>query len=149
MDVVMARGKISSHKTHTKPFICVDTENGTIILTFTMIANINCRMDGVSNITMSPATYILTVNNGHKIVRWNGIWNNQDVPKALTKLGLDPPKAEILITSEEGEHFAAKYLQAISDGFLDNSHAVKCRDFVADYVSWDWSDGNKVRDFPV
>ena len=144
MDVLKGRGKISSYRTHTKPFICVDTENGTIILTFTMIANINGRMDGVTNITMS-----LTVNSDQKIVRWDGIWDNKDVRKVLTKLGIDSPKADvvqILLTHQEGEHFAAKYLQAISDGFLDNSHADKCRDFVADNVSWDWSDGNKVRD---
>ena len=142
-------GKTSSYSTHSKPFICVDTETGRIVITFVMIANVNARKEGVTNIVMNHATYILMVNNDKKIVRWSGIWdnNNDDVIKALKLVGVDFPKVEnapMLITRAEGEAYAAKYLKAISDGFLDNSHAVKCHDFVADNVSWDWSDGNKV-----
>eukprot|EP00956_Cyclotella_meneghiniana_P040525 scaffold198274_cov53-Cyclotella_meneghiniana.AAC.1 len=97
---------------------------------------------------MNPATYILTVNKDKKIVRWDAIWNNknEDALKALTDAGVDFPKVEgdqMLITREEGEAFAAKYLSAISNGFLNNSHADKCHDFVADNVTWDWSDGTK------
>ena len=114
-----------------------------------MIANVNARKEGVTNIVMNHATYILMVNNDKKIVRWSGIWdnNNDDVIKALKLVGVDFPKVEnapMLITRAERDAYAAKYLKAISDGFLDNSHATKCHDFVADNVSWDWSDGNKV-----
>ena len=142
-------GKTASYCTHTKPFMCVDTENGTIVLTTNLIMNINARMAGVTNIAMNPVTCILTINKDKKIARWEGISNNknEDVLKALTNLGIDFPKVEgdqMLITREEGEAFAAKYLEAISIGFLDNSHAEKCHDFVADNVSWDWSDGTKV-----
>ena len=142
-------GSTGSYCTYTKPFVCVDTDNGKIVLTFTMIANIDARMAGVTNIIMNPSTYILTVNKDKKIVRWEGIWNNnnESVLKALTNLGIDYPKVaddQVIITREEGETFAAKYLKAISDGYLDNSHAEKCHDFVADTVSWDWSDGTKV-----
>jgi hypothetical protein len=140
---------VSSYVTHTKPFVCVDTENGIIIATFTLIANVNARREGITNITMNPVTYILMANTDKKIVRWSAIWDNnsEDNLKAFAKIGVDFPKTEneqILITRAEGEAFAAKYLKAISDGFLDNSHAEKCRDFVADNVSWDWSDGTKV-----
>ena len=142
-------GKTSSYCTHTKPFVCVDTENGKIVITVNLIVNVNARMTGVTNIVMNPATYILAVNKEKKIVRWDAIWNNknEDALKALTNLGVDFPKVEgdqMLITREEGEAFAAKYLSAISNGFLDNSHAEKCHDFVADNVTWDWSDGTKV-----
>jgi hypothetical protein len=144
-------GMVSSYVTHTKPFVCVDTENGRIVVTFTVIANMNARREGITNITMNPVTYILMANTDKKIVRWNAIWDNnsEDNLKAFAKIGVDFPKTEneqILITRAEGEAFAAKYLKAISDGFLDNSHAEKCRDFVADNVSWDWSDGTKVSD---
>ena len=142
-------GMMSSYATHTIPFVVVDTENGRIVVTFTMIANVNARREGLSNIVMNPVTYILMVNKNKKITRWSAIWdnNNEDVLKAVAKLGVDMPKAEnkpMLITRAEGEAFATKYLQALSDGFLDNSLAEKCRDFVADNVSWDWSDGAKV-----
>eukprot|EP00956_Cyclotella_meneghiniana_P004661 scaffold5752_cov54-Cyclotella_meneghiniana.AAC.3 len=51
-----------------------------------MIANIDARMALVTNIIMNPSTYILTVNKNKKIVRWEGIWNNnnESVLKALT-----------------------------------------------------------------
>ncbi|KAL3775189.1 hypothetical protein ACHAWO_003805 [Cyclotella atomus] len=93
-------------------------------------------------------TFILKVNKDEKIERWSSIWDNdnEDCLKAFAMLGIDHPKAEdeqMLITRAEGEAFAAMYLKAISDGFLDNSHTEKCRDFVADNVSWDWSDGTK------
>lgn len=143
-------GMVSSYTTHTNenPFVCVDTGSGRIVVTFTMIANVNARREGVTNIVMIPVTYILMVNKNKKILRWSAIWdnNNEACLKAFAKLGIDLPKAEneqILITKAEGESFAAKYLKAISDGFLDNSHADECRDFVADNVSWDWSDGSK------
>ncbi|KAL7508891.1 hypothetical protein ACHAXN_005972 [Cyclotella atomus] len=32
---------VSSYGTITKPFVCVDTEYGRIVVTFTMIANVN------------------------------------------------------------------------------------------------------------
>lgn len=135
--------------THMKPFVCVDTENGRIIVTFTMVANVNARREGVTNIIMNPITYILIVNEDKKVVRWDSVFdnNNANATKVFAKLGIDFPKAEnsqMLITRAEGEAFATNYLQAISDGFLDNSHAEKCRNFVADHVSWDWSDGSKV-----
>jgi hypothetical protein len=65
----------------------------------------------------------------------------KDWLKALTKLGIDHPKAEneqIPITQAEGKAFAIKYLKlkASSGGFLDNNHAEKCRDFVADNEHW-------------
>lgn len=114
-----------------------------------MIANVNARMEGVTNIVMNPVTYILMVNSEKKIMRWSGIWdnNNDDVIKAIKSVGVDFPKVDnspVLITRAEGETYATKYLKAISDGFLDNSHTKKCHDFVADNVSWDWSDGTKV-----
>lgn len=142
-------GMTCSYATHTKPFVCVDTESGKIVVTFTMVANVNARMEGVTNILMTPITYILMVNKNKKVVRWDSIFdnNNEDMLKIFAKLGIDYPKAEnkpMLITRAEGEAVALKYLQAISDGFMDNSHAEKCRDFVADNVSWDWSDGSKV-----
>jgi hypothetical protein len=136
-------GKTSSFVTHTKPFICVDTGNGRIVITFTMIANVNARMEGVSNITANPVTYILMVNKDKKVVRWSGIWdnNNEADIKAFEKLGVGFgfPKVEnapMLITRAEGEAFASGYLKAVSDGFLNNNHAELCRDFVAENVSW-------------
>ena len=142
-------GQTCSYWTHNNPFVCIDTENGMIVLTFTIIANVNARMAGVTNINMNPATYILTVNKDKKIVRWDVICdvNNKDLIKTLTNLGVDFPKVEgdpMFITREEGEAFAAKYLKALSDGFLNNSHAEKCHKVVADNVSWEWSDGTKV-----
>jgi hypothetical protein len=139
---------VSSYVTHAKLFVC-DTEKGRIVATFTMIANVNARREGVTNITAHPMTFILKVNKDEKIERWSSIWDNdnEDCLKAFAMLGIDHPKAEdeqMLITRAEGEAFAAMYLKAISDGFLDNSHTEKCRDFVADNVSWDWSDGTKV-----
>jgi hypothetical protein len=111
--------------------------------TFTMIANINARMEGVSNIIANPVTYILMVNKDKKVVRWSGIWdnNNEADIKAFEKLGVSFgfPKVEnapMLITRAEGEALASGYLKAVSDGFLNNNHAELCRDFVAENVSW-------------
>ena len=89
------------------------------------------------------------VDLGMIAVSKNGKWdnNNDDVIKAIKSVGVDFPKVDnspVLITRAEGETYATKYLKAISDGFLDNSHTKKCHDFVADNVSWDWSDGTKV-----
>lgn len=135
-------GMVSSYVTHAKLFVC-DTEKGRIVATFTMIANVNARRKGVTNITVHPMTFILKVNKDEKIERWSSIWDNdnEDCLKAFAMLGIDHPKAEdeqMLITR------AGREVKAISDGFLDNSHTEKCRDFVADNVSWDWSDGTKV-----
>jgi hypothetical protein len=142
-------GMVSSYATHTKPFVCVDTENGRIVVTFTMIANVNARREGVTNIVKNTVTYILVVNKDKKIKRWSSVWDNSNKTtlNAFAKLGIEFPKPEnkqVLITQAEGEAFAAKYLKALSDGFLDNSHAEKCRDLIADNISWDWSDGTKV-----
>lgn len=143
-------GKMSSYVTSANPFVCVDTERGRIVVTFTMIVNANARIEGVTNIMMSTVTYILMVNNDKKIVRWDGIWDNNidDAQKAYARLGVQMPSvdsAPMFITCSEGEVFATKLLKAFSDGFLDNSHAEKCHDLFADKISWDWSDGHQVR----
>jgi hypothetical protein len=64
---------VSSYATHTKPFVCVDTENGRIVVTFTMIANVNARREGVTNIVKNTVTYILVVNKDKKIKRWSSV----------------------------------------------------------------------------
>lgn len=148
---------LTSFATHTKPFISVDTEQGKIVATFDLITNINGRMEGETNIVVDPHTHILTVNSDKKVVKWEGIWDQNDenwgkaCPPIIAKLkknGVEIPSEleaplPMLITRAQGEEFAAKYMKAVSDGFLDNSHAVLCRDYVADNVSWDWSDGTK------
>ena len=140
-----AWGNATSFVSHTKPFISVDTENGIIITTFQLIADINGRIKGVTNITMNPTTYILTVNKDKKVVRWDGVWDNnyEDWIKAITeitKLGVVLPEMETeetpkLITRAEGEAFAAKFLKAFSDAFMSNNHATLCRDLVSTVTS--------------
>jgi hypothetical protein len=80
-------GMVTSYVTHTKSYVCVDTENGMIIATFTLIANVNARREGVTNIAMDPETHVLMVNTDKKIVRWNAIWDNnsEDNLKAFAK----------------------------------------------------------------
>ena len=102
-------------------------------------------MEGETNIVVDPHTHILTVNSDKKVVKWEGIWDQNDedwgkaCPPIIAKLkenGVEIPSEleaplPMLITRAQGEEFAAKYMKAVSDGFLDNSHAVLCRDYVS------------------
>jgi hypothetical protein len=47
-------GMVRSYAAHTKPFICIDTENRRIVVTFTLIANMNARSEGVANNVKNP-----------------------------------------------------------------------------------------------
>ena len=49
------------------------------------------------------------------------------------------------ITAEEGREFAESFLKAAAEGFPKNNHREFFGRFLADELSWDWSDGTKVR----
>jgi hypothetical protein len=47
-------GMARSYAAHTKPFICIDTENRRIVVIFTLIEDMNARKEGVTNIVKNP-----------------------------------------------------------------------------------------------
>jgi hypothetical protein len=47
------------------------------------------------------------------------------------------------ITVEEGNAFAAKFVDAFKAGFAKNNHNETFGGLIAEKASWDWSDGLK------
>ena len=183
-------GLTSSYCTHTKPLVCVDTDNGRIVLSFQVICNMNGRLESESNIVVNKLAFILLVNKAKKVARWRAVWDTNDKglleasAKLYHKLGIEVPTPKAHdnpITLEEAEALADNFLRLSMVGFPKNNHAdlmkhmVKLCRFeytlchmrfllsstnlyylqpkVADRLSWDWSDGNKVpyalKSFPL
>ena len=94
---------------------------------------------------VDPHTHILTLNSDKKVESWLGMWDQNDenwnkvcppIIAKLKKMGVEiPPELEatlpMVITRAQGEEFAVKYMKAVSDGFMNNNHAVLCRDYVS------------------
>ena len=52
------------------------------------------------------------------------------------------------ITKEEGEKWAKDFFAAFQLGFAGNNHGITLKPFLAEKMSWDWSDGFSGTDEP-
>ena len=143
-----------------KPLVCVDTNQSRIAVSAECVFNIK-----EGGLVAIDSVFILILNDDKRVVSWSAVWdpNNKQlldaVAKATKKLGKEMPalgKEEIgkkksgpkeptmPITVEEGRAFVTSFLKVAADGFRENNHTETFTDFLADKLSWDWSDGTKV-----
>lgn len=142
-----------------KPLVCVDTNQSRIAVSAECVFNIK-----EGGLVAIDSVFILILNDDKRVVSWSAVWdpNNKQlldaVAKATKKLGKKMPalgKEEIgkkesgpkeptmPITVEEGRAFVTSFLKVVADGFRENNHTETFTDFLADKLSWDWSDGTK------
>ena len=130
------------------PLVTVDPDQKRIVISTEPVFN----MPG-GGLVANKCIEILLLNEDNQVIHWSGIWdpNNKTLLDALnkvyTKLGKEmpePKKPVTPITVEEGRAFAEGFLKASAEGFPKNNHKESFSHFLADELSWDWSDGTKV-----
>lgn len=135
--------------------VVVDTDRSIVFISSDLVLNITGGLADENNPVGNKAVFILHLDNGNffgfgkKIVKWEGYWdqNHPGLKSAfqsvLPKLGMDAPetpKAPIPITAADGEAYAAAAMAAFAAGFKANNHAVTMAPYIAEELSWKWTD---------
>ena len=132
-----------------KTLVSVDTDQSRIVISSRPVFSISGG--GLVN---NECVEILLLNDDKQVIRWSGVWDPNEkrllhaLAKVHKKLGKEIPEPKMPampITVEEGREFAESFLKATAEGFPQNNHKEIFSRFLADELSWDWSDGTKVR----
>ena len=132
-----------------KTLVSVDTDQSRIVISSRPVSSISGGL-----VDCGECVEILLLNDNKQVVRWSGVFDpnkhllDDAITKVSKKLGKEFPQPKMSampITAEEGREFAESFLKATAEGFPKNNHRENFGRFLADELSWDWSDGTKVR----
>ena len=135
--------------------VVVDTDRSIVFISCDLVLNITGGLADENNPVGNKAVFVLHLDNGNclgfgkKIVKWDGHWdqNHPGLKSAfqsvLPKLGMDAPetpKAPFPITAVDGEAYAVAAIAAFAAGFKANNHAETMAPYIAEELSWNWTD---------